>query len=80
MLNPVDDEGRFRKEIPVLGGKGVKEADPVVLEKLEDRGSGNEYKLHDNPDKWEEDHRPADAFDADADTVGDLSDVTGSTD
>jgi len=37
MLRPVDDAGRFREEIPVVGGMFVKDADPVLVEELRSR-------------------------------------------
>lgn len=38
LLRPVDDRGRFREEIPLVGGVFVKDADPALLEELERRG------------------------------------------
>lgn len=49
----------------------------VMAGKIVNKGSGNSYSLHDNPDKWEH-SRPGDAFEADADTAADLSDLTES--
>ena len=37
LLRPVDDSGRFREEIPVVGGTFVKEADPLLVEELRTR-------------------------------------------
>jgi isoleucyl-tRNA synthetase len=39
MLRPVDDAGRFREEIPVVGGMFVKDADPLLVEELRKRGN-----------------------------------------
>ncbi|MFW6200638.1 MAG: isoleucine--tRNA ligase, partial [Gemmatimonadota bacterium] len=54
MLNPVDDEGRFLDDIPLLGGSPVKEADDLVLERLEDRGVlfRVERYVHSYPHCW----------------------------
>ncbi len=38
LLRPVDDRGCFREEIPIVGGRFVKEADPALVEALRDRG------------------------------------------
>ena len=35
MLRPVDDAGRFGEEIPLVGGKFVKDADPYLVEELD---------------------------------------------
>ncbi|TVP59058.1 MAG: isoleucine--tRNA ligase [Gemmatimonadales bacterium] len=37
LLRPVDDRGCFREEIPIVGGRFVKEADPALVEALRDR-------------------------------------------
>ncbi len=37
LLRPVDDEGRFEKGIARVGGKFVKEADPLLVEALEEQ-------------------------------------------
>jgi len=39
MLRPLDDAGHFREEIPVVGGLFVKDADPVLVEELRNRGN-----------------------------------------
>ena len=39
MLRPIDDAGRFVEETPLVGGTFVKDADPVLLDALEDRGA-----------------------------------------
>lgn len=46
----------------------------VSADKLINKGSGNTYSLHDNPDEWEDD--PVNEFSADADSAPDLSDLT----
>ena len=38
-LQPVDGRGEFPPEIPVIGGKFVKAADPLIIEELRRRGS-----------------------------------------
>jgi isoleucyl-tRNA synthetase len=38
MLRPVDDAGRFREDVDLVGGQFVKEADPVLLDDLAERG------------------------------------------
>ena len=38
MLRPIDDAGRFLEDVPLVGGKFVKEADPILMEALEERG------------------------------------------
>ncbi|MDX1675610.1 MAG: class I tRNA ligase family protein, partial [Longimicrobiales bacterium] len=38
MLRPIDDAGRFEEGIPEVGGRFVKDADPVLLDALEERG------------------------------------------
>ncbi|NIP81080.1 MAG: class I tRNA ligase family protein, partial [Gemmatimonadetes bacterium] len=38
MLRPIDDAGRFEEGIPLVGGRFVKDADPVLLDDLEERG------------------------------------------
>jgi isoleucyl-tRNA synthetase len=38
MLRPIDDAGRFDEGVPLVGGRFVKDADPVLLEALEERG------------------------------------------
>ena len=37
LLRPVDDAGRFREELPVVGGVFVKDADPLLVEELRSR-------------------------------------------
>ncbi len=39
MLRPVDDAGRFRPGLPLVGGMFVKDADPVLVEALEAEGA-----------------------------------------
>ncbi|HET9949328.1 MAG TPA: isoleucine--tRNA ligase [Longimicrobiales bacterium] len=39
LLNPVDDAGCFRAEVPRVGGLFVKDADPVLVEELRARGA-----------------------------------------
>jgi len=54
LIRPVDDAGRFVEEVDRVGGLGVKEADPVVLEALEE--SGNLFRVeayvHSYPHCW----------------------------
>ncbi|MGQ0640322.1 MAG: isoleucine--tRNA ligase [Gemmatimonadaceae bacterium] len=38
-LQPVDARGRFERELPVVGGKWVKDADALIIEELQRRGS-----------------------------------------
>ena len=38
-LQPVDARGEFPAEMPIVGGKFVKEADPLIIEELRRRGS-----------------------------------------
>jgi isoleucyl-tRNA synthetase len=37
--NPVGDDGKFRAEVPVVGGLHVRQADPVVVAALRERGA-----------------------------------------
>ncbi|MBF0157910.1 MAG: isoleucine--tRNA ligase [Magnetococcales bacterium] len=39
VFNPVDDQGRFRPETPLFGGLTVHEANPQVVELLQQRGA-----------------------------------------
>ena len=39
LLRPVDDSGHFHADIPLVGGLFVKEADPLLLSRLEEQGS-----------------------------------------
>ncbi len=54
LLNPVDDEGRFRSGVPEVGGMFVKDADPVLVERL--REVGNLFRVervtHSYPHCW----------------------------
>ncbi|MFW6206911.1 MAG: isoleucine--tRNA ligase, partial [Gemmatimonadota bacterium] len=54
LLQPVDDEGRFRREIPVVGGRFVKDADPLLVEELRERGRlfRIESTIHSYPHCW----------------------------
>jgi isoleucyl-tRNA synthetase len=38
LLRPVDDAGRFREDIGLVGGRFVKDADSILLDELEARG------------------------------------------
>ena len=38
MLNPIDGAGRFIEDVAVVNGQFVKDADPVLVEQLRDRG------------------------------------------
>jgi isoleucyl-tRNA synthetase len=54
MLLPVDDEGRFRQEIPLVGGSFVKDADPKLVDALRDAGNlfRLEHEVHSYPHCW----------------------------
>ncbi|MBR9988324.1 MAG: isoleucine--tRNA ligase, partial [Gemmatimonadetes bacterium] len=54
MFRPVDDAGRFREDIAQIGGLFVKEADPVLVEDLRERGGVFRYSLetHSYPHCW----------------------------
>jgi isoleucyl-tRNA synthetase len=54
MFRPVDDAGRFREDIPLIGGKFVKDADPPLVEDLKSRGLVFRYSLetHSYPHCW----------------------------
>jgi isoleucyl-tRNA synthetase len=38
LLNPIDDAGHFTSDVALVGGKFVKDADPLLVEELERRG------------------------------------------
>ncbi|HJU73819.1 MAG TPA: class I tRNA ligase family protein, partial [Gemmatimonadaceae bacterium] len=38
-LQPVDAQGRFDESIPLIGGKWVKDADPLIIDELKRRGA-----------------------------------------
>jgi isoleucyl-tRNA synthetase len=54
MLNPLDDAGCFLADVPVVGGMFVKDADPLLVEELRNRGGlfriGSE--VHSYPHCW----------------------------
>jgi len=54
MMRPVDDAGRFGAEIPLVGGRFVKDADPVLVKDLESRGLVFRflYEVHNYPHCW----------------------------
>jgi isoleucyl-tRNA synthetase len=54
MLRPVDDTGHFAPELPLIGGRFVKDADPLVVEALRERGVlfRVETQLHSYPHCW----------------------------
>jgi isoleucyl-tRNA synthetase len=54
MFRPVDDAGRFREEIPLIGGMFVKDADAALVEDLRARGGVFRYSLetHSYPHCW----------------------------
>jgi isoleucyl-tRNA synthetase len=54
MLRPVDDAGRFREEVPTVGGMFVKDADPLLLEELERVGNlfAHGTQIHSYPHCW----------------------------
>lgn len=53
-VNPVDARGEFPADMPVVGGKFVKTADPLIIEELERRGSlwKSQKFLHSYPHCW----------------------------
>jgi isoleucyl-tRNA synthetase len=54
MFRPVDDAGRFREEIPLVGGQFVKDADAVLVDALRPTGLVFRYSLetHNYPHCW----------------------------
>jgi isoleucyl-tRNA synthetase len=54
MYRPVDDAGRFREELPLVGGTFVKDADAVLVDELRGRGRVFRYSLesHTYPHCW----------------------------
>ena len=54
MLRPIDDAGCFRAEIPRVGGRFVKEADPLLVEALREAGTlfRIEAEVHSYPHCW----------------------------
>jgi isoleucyl-tRNA synthetase len=54
LFRPVDDAGRFREQIPLVGGMFVKDADAVLVEDLRARGGVFRYSLetHTYPHCW----------------------------
>jgi isoleucyl-tRNA synthetase len=54
MLRPIDDAGVFLPEVEVIGGKFVKDADPLVVENLRERGLllRAESEVHSYPHCW----------------------------
>jgi isoleucyl-tRNA synthetase len=54
LLRPVDDAGAFRKEIPVVGGQFVKDADAPLVEELRRQGRlfRIEEETHSYPHCW----------------------------
>jgi isoleucyl-tRNA synthetase len=54
MMRPVDDTGSFHGDIPVIGGKFVKDADPLVVENLRERGHlfSADSEVHSYPHCW----------------------------
>ena len=54
MLRPIDDAGVFEADIPVVGGRFVKDADPLVVENLRERGLlfREEREVHSYPHCW----------------------------
>lgn len=53
-VNPVDARGQFPAEMPIVGGKFVKDADPLIVEELERRGTlwKAQKFLHSYPHCW----------------------------
>lgn len=54
MFRPVDDAGRFQPDLPLVGGRDVKEADATLVEDLRQRGLVFRYSLevHTYPHCW----------------------------
>ncbi|UCC25021.1 MAG: isoleucine--tRNA ligase, partial [Gemmatimonadales bacterium] len=54
MLRPIDDAGVFLPEVAVIGGKFVKDADPLVVENLRERGLlfRTDAEVHSYPHCW----------------------------
>jgi len=53
-VNPVDARGQFPEEMPLVGGKFVKDADPLIIEELGRRGSlwKTQRFVHSYPHCW----------------------------
>ena len=54
MLRPIDDAGRFLANVPLVGGLFVKDADPLLVDALRERGRVFRYSLetHSYPHCW----------------------------
>jgi isoleucyl-tRNA synthetase len=54
LLRPVDDRGCFRDSVPVVGGRFVKDADPLLVEELRKEGHlfRIEREVHSYPHCW----------------------------
>jgi isoleucyl-tRNA synthetase len=54
MLRPVDDAGRFTEDLPLVGGRFVKDADPLLVEELRKAGNlfRNTMEVHSYPHCW----------------------------
>jgi len=54
MLRPVDDAGRFKADIPLVGGMFVKDADPLLVKELSDCGHlyTSTTTVHSYPHCW----------------------------
>ena len=54
LLRPVDDRGHFRPDVPLVGGIFVKQADPILLERLAEEGAllRTEVYTHAYPHCW----------------------------
>ncbi len=54
LLRPVDDRGHFREEVPLVGGRFVKDADPLLIEALRSGGTlfRTETISHSYPHCW----------------------------
>ncbi|WP_027183329.1 isoleucine--tRNA ligase [Desulfovibrio inopinatus] len=54
VLSPIDDEGRFLDVVPYFAGKTIFEANPLVIEKLQEVGHllGQEKIKHSYPHCW----------------------------
>ncbi|MCI0434327.1 MAG: isoleucine--tRNA ligase [Gemmatimonadetes bacterium] len=54
MVRPIDDAGRFHASTPLVGGMFVKQADPVLVADLEQRGAvfRSTHEVHTYPHCW----------------------------
>ena len=54
VFNPVDPEGHFEPDVPLVGGQWFKDADKILVRNLRDRGLlyRHEFCLHSYPHDW----------------------------